>query len=48
MLNHHNNNKCSKCGIEIEENNTLWTDSDDNTYCEDCWIEHEAELKNLI
>lgn len=36
--------KCTKCN-ELTE--VVYFDEQGNAYCEDCWIEHEAELKGL-
>lgn len=40
--------KCSRCGCVIAEDDTLWIDASENLYCEECWIQYEAELKRLI
>lgn len=37
--------QCSKCN-QIED--VIYFDTEDNIYCEDCWIQHEAEIKGLL
>lgn len=36
--------KCEICGEEID---VIFTDEEENIYCEDCWIEYESKLKKL-
>ncbi len=35
--------KCSICG---EETDVIFTDVNENIYCEDCWIEYESKELN--
>lgn len=37
--------ECCKCG-QIEE--VIYFDCEGNIYCEDCWLQQEAVIKNLI
>ena len=37
--------KCCKCG---QVDDIVYFDNLGNLYCEDCWIQHEAKIKNLV
>ena len=37
--------KCCICEC-VED--TIYFDCDNNIYCEECWIQHEAKIKSIL
>ena len=40
--------KCTSCDVVIEDGEPIYSDNEDNFYCEHCWIELEARFKGLM